>query len=364
MFDREPVIAIVACGEAGECWAQLGTFIAAARDPEARQGMGLLFISGRSPEPASELARGTAIVRSVGELASTGGIARLPVAPDLERNAGSLNGFDPSAVDMLLALQQAFELAQVDEIDGLLLLESHGRSSIASAMPDALMACLAEIAATVGGIPSDMMGRVFAAPGLWHHCLMPATPTAEVERLLDARLMTAGFQRLTGIMRRAGLQRPKIGLCSLKPESAHAGGIDDVGLEPTAFERARNAGIEIFGPWPTARIYQEASLGGFDGIVSLHDEQAEILDASLDMAGAVELITGAPVPIARPRSRDDDGNPRGSDEMFAALRMLGVLARGCKPVFRFRGEGRLGNPPPRPTGPLPRTSTGLRRRSG
>jgi 4-hydroxythreonine-4-phosphate dehydrogenase len=77
-------------------------------------------------------------------------------------------------------------------------------------------------------------------------------------------------------LRRLGFPAPRIALAGLNPHAGENGllGAEDGELLAPAVERARRAGLDVFGPVSPDAVFLRAAQGHFDGVLALYHDQA------------------------------------------------------------------------------------------
>ncbi|MBB3949907.1 PdxA family dehydrogenase [Aureimonas jatrophae] len=81
------------------------------------------------------------------------------------------------------------------------------------------------------------------------------------------------------MMRRAGVERPRIAVAALNPHGGENGlfGREEIEvIRPAVEAAAREDGIGCEGPFPADTVYVKAFGGAYDGVVSLYHDQGQI----------------------------------------------------------------------------------------
>jgi len=93
-----------------------------------------------------------------------------------------------------------------------------------------------------------------------------------------------------------GYARPRIAVCGLNPHAGENGllGDEEQRLISPAIELARNAGIEVRGPFPADTIYNAAVAGRYDLVVAMYHDQGLIPVKLLERDSAVNVTLGLP----------------------------------------------------------------------
>jgi 4-hydroxythreonine-4-phosphate dehydrogenase len=113
------------------------------------------------------------------------------------------------------------------------------------------------------------------------------TPAAVLEK---ARLLDGLLTRLLG-------RRPRLGVCALNPHASDGGlfGDEEVRIIAPGVAAARDAGLDVSGPWPSDTLFVRARDGEFDGIVAMYHDQGHIALKLLGRGRAVNISAGLPI---------------------------------------------------------------------
>lgn len=100
-----------------------------------------------------------------------------------------------------------------------------------------------------------------------------------------------------GVMRRLGIERPRLAACALNPHAGEDGlfGDEESTIIGPAAEMARREGINVAGPFPTDTLMLRARDGEFDAIVAMYHDQGHIALKLLGMHAAVNITLGLPI---------------------------------------------------------------------
>lgn len=223
--------------------------------------------------------------------ANTISVIKPPSAPDV-------SAVPPSTIDASAGrganeyLCHAIDLAMAGSIDAIVTAPLHKESLHLGGVPHPGHT---EILAERTGVKSFAM--VLAVPGLAviHHTLHMAL--RDVFRHLDPAAIAGRATLLHDLLRKMGIDRPRLGLAALNPHGGEHGLFGDEEarfLEP-AMKMARNAGTDLTGPFPADTLFFRALAGAFDGVVSIYHDQGHI---ALKLAGrgrAVNISAGLPI---------------------------------------------------------------------
>jgi 4-hydroxythreonine-4-phosphate dehydrogenase len=100
-----------------------------------------------------------------------------------------------------------------------------------------------------------------------------------------------------GIMRRLGVERPRVAVCALNPHAGEDGlfGDEERTIIAPAVSEASRAGLDVAGPFPTDTLMMRARDGEFDAVVAMYHDQGHIALKLLGMHAAVNITLGLPI---------------------------------------------------------------------
>lgn len=126
--------------------------------------------------------------------------------------------------------------------------------------------------------------------------------------------------------------RPRIGVAALNPHASDGGlfGDEEERIIRPAVTAAKQAGIEVSGPWPCDTLFVRASKGEFDGIVAMYHDQGHIALKLLGGMNAVNICAGLPIirtSVAHGTAYDIAGKGiADARSMIEAVRVAAALA--------------------------------------
>ena len=155
-----------------------------------------------------------------------------------------------------------------------------------------------------------------------------------VSGLKPAGIVRAG-QHLAELLKRIGIQRPRIAICGLNPHAGEQGlfGKEDARVvAPAVRQLLRKTRLSVVGPEPADTVFRRAVQGEFDGVVALYHDQGLIPAKLLDFDRTVNVTMGLPVIRCSP----DHGTAFGlagkgkakPDSMIEAVKLAFRLAKG------------------------------------
>lgn len=94
-----------------------------------------------------------------------------------------------------------------------------------------------------------------------------------------------------------GIEKPRIAVAGLNPHAGEGGRFGDEEqrvIEP-AMQMARNAGVDVHGPFPADTLFTPARRNRFDGFVAMYHDQGLIPIKMLAFDTAVNVTLGLPI---------------------------------------------------------------------
>jgi 4-hydroxythreonine-4-phosphate dehydrogenase len=100
-----------------------------------------------------------------------------------------------------------------------------------------------------------------------------------------------------GVMRRLGVERPRVAVCALNPHAGEDGlfGDEERTIIAPAVAESRRNGLNVSGPFPTDTLMMRARDGEFDAVVAMYHDQGHIALKLLGMHAAVNITLGLPI---------------------------------------------------------------------
>lgn len=137
---------------------------------------------------------------------------------------------------------------------------------------------------------------------LWTARVTSHIALADVAARITADAVAGTVMMLHQVLRDAGVAAPRIGVAALNPHAGESGSfgrqeIDEIG---PGIERARAAGADATGPFPSDTIFLRARAGQFDGVVTMYHDQGQIAMKMMGFDQGVTVQGGLPVAITTP----------------------------------------------------------------
>ena len=123
-------------------------------------------------------------------------------------------------------------------------------------------------------------------------------PLSKVSELITAEHLQRVIRILhADLIRRFGLQRPRIRVCGLNPHAGEGGhlGREELDIMIPALEDLRAAGMTIEGPVPADTAFNADSLGGCDAILAMYHDQGLPVLKYASFGHAINITLGLPI---------------------------------------------------------------------
>lgn len=120
--------------------------------------------------------------------------------------------------------------------------------------------------------------------------------TEAIRRVTPASVLAA-MESAAEACRALGITKPRIAVAGLNPHAGEGGLFGDEEprcIEP-AIARARQAGLDVYGPEPPDTVFLRATQGAFDIVVAMYHDQGHIPMKLLAFDAGVNVSIGLPV---------------------------------------------------------------------
>lgn len=286
---------------------------------------------------ARAMSRALALVGAPLELVTVTGVAqcgfepgRLEVldVPNADPDAIPLGRVDARAGKATLeTLEVAVDLARAGEVEGVVYapLNKQAMHEAGSPHEDEL-----HLVADWCGASAGSFGEINVVNDLWCGRVTSHIALARVAAELTVPRIVAAVRLLHGVLRQAGLERPRIGVAALNPHGGEGGmfGPEEETVIRPAVEAAHGEGIEARGPFPADTIFVRARRGELDAIVSMYHDQGQIALKLLGFERGVTVGGGLPVVLTTPaHGTAHEIAGRGVADPGAFIRAVEVASR-------------------------------------
>lgn len=191
-----------------------------------------------------------------------------------------------------LCLRKAFELAMAGEVHGVVSAPMN-KEAFHLAGYD-YMDELAYLADFTGSPDAFIMGVMGS---LWTVAVTEHVPFREIADLITKDRVLRYIERMHEALMRVGIEHPRIAVAALNVHAGEGGlfgqeEIDEIG---PAIEEAQQRGIDAQGPFPADTVFLTAMDQGYNGVVCMYHDQANIARKLLARRSGATLFMGLPV---------------------------------------------------------------------
>ena len=153
-----------------------------------------------------------------------------------------------------------------------------------------------------------------------------------IERI-DAGLVERTIARGRDLMIRAGIRKPRIGVCGINPHAGEGGlfgrGEEEIKIAP-AVAMARTRGWNVEGPYPADALLYRAARGDFDLVVAMYHDQGHGPVKAMGLEHGVNVTAGLPIvrtSVDHGTAFDIAGTGKADERsMIEALKQAAALA--------------------------------------
>ncbi|KFC94972.1 4-hydroxythreonine-4-phosphate dehydrogenase PdxA [Leminorella grimontii] len=146
----------------------------------------------------------------------------------------------------------------------------------------------------------DFACELNVVDGIWASRVTSHIPFKDIVANLSVDSVLDCIELLQRTLLQAGVAKPKIAVQALNPHGGEGGlfGDEEIKIIKPAMEKAREKGIDVYGPFPadtTLKAVQDMKL---DGVVSMYHDQFASALKMLGFERGVTVQGGIPIPIA------------------------------------------------------------------
>ncbi|MCB1742084.1 MAG: 4-hydroxythreonine-4-phosphate dehydrogenase PdxA [Gammaproteobacteria bacterium] len=137
---------------------------------------------------------------------------------------------------------------------------------------------------------------------LWTSRVTSHVALKEVAGLIDEGAILRAIDLADRTLRRAGVERPRIGVAALNPHAGDGGifGREEIDVIAPAVAHAQRKQIAVQGPFPSDTVFIKARDGAFDAVVTMYHDQGQIAMKLMGFERGVTVQGGLPIPITTP----------------------------------------------------------------
>jgi 4-phospho-D-threonate 3-dehydrogenase / 4-phospho-D-erythronate 3-dehydrogenase len=188
-------------------------------------------------------------------------------------------------------VRKAIEMAMAGEIDAIATAPLNKEALVAGHVP------FIDHTAMLGKLTNspDPM-TLFVLDNLRIFFLTRHVSLAEACKLITSDLVLAGLRRAHEELKRLGMANARIAVAGLNPHAGEGGlfGREELDQVKPGVARARDEGIEAFGPIAADSVFFQNRLGKYDAVLSLYHDQGHIAAKTVDFERTVSVTLGLP----------------------------------------------------------------------
>jgi 4-hydroxythreonine-4-phosphate dehydrogenase len=150
------------------------------------------------------------------------------------------------------------------------------------------------LADLTGSLEPFLMG---IANGVWTVTVTEHIPFREIAAAVTSERILTRIRQLDRTLRRAGCERPRIGVAALNVHAGDGGlfGREEIEQITPAINEAQRASIAAEGPIPADAIFPRAFAGEFEGVVCMYHDQANIARKLQPFETGTTMFMGLPI---------------------------------------------------------------------
>ena len=140
--------------------------------------------------------------------------------------------------------------------------------------------------------------------GFWTSRVTSHVALRDVPDLITSPRVIEAIELIDGMLRRSGIEEPRIGICGLNPHCGDEGnfGREEIDVIGPAIAQALASGIRVNGPFPADTIFLkvQGNQRAYDAIVTMYHDQGQIALKLMGFSRGVTVLGGLPIPIVTP----------------------------------------------------------------
>jgi len=200
--------------------------------------------------------------------------------------------------EILDTLGELLDAATAGSVDGILYAPFNKQ-----ALRDAGHAAADELDFAVSHLGhTGVAGEINTLAGLWTSRVTSHVPLKDVVLHITVESILSAIELLDNVLRSAGVSRPRIAVAGINPHAGDGGafGREEIEIVEPAIAKARAAGLQVEGPFPSDTIFPMAGRRGYNAIVTMYHDQGQIALKLMGLGKGVTVLAGLPVPVATP----------------------------------------------------------------
>lgn len=146
---------------------------------------------------------------------------------------------------------------------------------------------------------TDPFGEINVLGNLWTTRTTSHIPISKVSQSLTVDTILRAVRLAHVSLKHSGIEKPRLALAALNPHCGEGGkcGREEIDVIAPAIEKAREMGIDAWGPFPSDVLFIKAFAGDFDGVVTMYHDQGQIALKLKGFDQGITIAGGLPAPI-------------------------------------------------------------------
>ena len=122
---------------------------------------------------------------------------------------------------------------------------------------------------------TEPFGEINVLGDLWTTRTTSHIPISRVSHDLTEETIMRAVRLANVSLKNSGIEKPRLALAALNPHCGEGGkcGREEIDVIAPVIEKAREMGIDAYGPYPSDILFIKAFNGDFDGVVTMYHDQ-------------------------------------------------------------------------------------------
>ena len=146
---------------------------------------------------------------------------------------------------------------------------------------------------------TEPFGEINVLGDLWTTRTTSHIPISRVSHDLTEETIMRAVRLANVSLKNSGIEKPRLALAALNPHCGEGGkcGREEIDVIAPVIEKAREMGIDAYGPYPSDILFIKAFNGDFDGVVTMYHDQGQIALKLKGFDQGITIAGGLPAPI-------------------------------------------------------------------
>ena len=146
---------------------------------------------------------------------------------------------------------------------------------------------------------TEPFGEINVLGDLWTTRTTSHIPISRVSHDLTEETIMRAVRLANVSLKNSGIEKPRLALAALNPHCGEGGkcGREEIDVIAPVIEKAREMGIDAYGPYPSDILFIKAFNGDFDGVVTMYHDHGQIALKLNGFDQGITIAGGLPAPI-------------------------------------------------------------------